>query len=193
MSETILLTESPELAHKEGIVSRNDAGYLKSATLGKWPPDVLQFNTERQSTILEGSCIDKKFRESSEEVGSSVTNNIIDSRDDLDNLPILGVATETRTGLLQSPTSGKFFQNTHFKIQRSTIAGLGAIAARNLTEGDVILRCGDEPSCECTAEAWDATDTSDMENKLLCGHRNGCRLISSGVSVQPYMPPVSEH
>ncbi|KAG6261337.1 hypothetical protein E4U47_008354 [Claviceps purpurea] len=33
-----------------------------------------------------------------------------------------------------------FFENEYFRIQRSQTAGLGAVAIRNLKEGDVILR-----------------------------------------------------
>ncbi|KAG6284323.1 hypothetical protein E4U09_007965 [Claviceps aff. purpurea] len=85
-----------------------------------------------------------------------------------------------------------FFENECFRIQRSQTAGLGAVAIRNLKEGDVILRCRDEPSCKCTAETRYAKDTSGMEDQLLRCYRYSCRVISSGISVQSCLPPFSE-
>ncbi|KAG5953664.1 hypothetical protein E4U53_003845 [Claviceps sorghi] len=112
MSKTPLLADSLEAVQKGGIVVCNDVEDIKNATLSKSRAAVSQHAMERHS---EGCIIDKETQKFPEEFGSVATNNI-------------------------SVSQGNLFQNEYFKIQRSTIAGLGAIATKNLKEGDVILR-----------------------------------------------------
>ncbi|KAG5984987.1 hypothetical protein E4U55_002244 [Claviceps digitariae] len=140
MSKTTLPTESLEVVQREVRVNCNNAGDLKYSDFSKARAVISKDDTDCQSTISKGHCNVEENQRDSGEIMSSVINGISQDEENLTYSPNVGFAADSRTKLLQGQTSSKFFENEYFKIQRSKTAGLGAIATKDLKEGDVILR-----------------------------------------------------
>lgn len=139
-SKNNLPTESLELVQNDGVAACN-SGKLVNVTFSKYPVIVSQCDNKSQSTISNGCyTADEISRSSRKGVCHSEIDSISDWREDLNRSPRLEFAMESRFKRSGEQMLSTFFENECFRIQRSQTAGLGAVAIRNLKEGDVILR-----------------------------------------------------
>ncbi|KAG6006347.1 hypothetical protein E4U21_007150 [Claviceps maximensis] len=185
MSEARLLTESLGLAQNKdlGVAQCKNVGGMKNAGASKAQAFVSQDDTGRQTTFSKSRCSVEQIQRNSAEILSSVANSASDPQDRETLDCNAGLAAETRTKVLQGQTLSKFFENEYFKIQRSETAGLGAVATKNLKQGDVILR-------ERPLFTANASNVFGAYEKLTCHDKDVAMSLHANALLKPGTPRI---